>query len=64
MGRRVLNRWIQKWKDFCLRINIPKNLRGWVGFRESYVIFKVGHGKSLRPITRWVGGVKKAKKHA
>ena len=24
----------------------------------------MGHGKCLRPITRWVGGVKKGQKHA
>ena len=38
--------------------------REWVGFQKSYVIFRVGHGKCLRPITRWVGGVKKGQKHA
>ena len=37
---------------------------GWVGFRKYYIIFRVGHGKCLRPITRWVGGVKKGQKHA
>ena len=37
---------------------------GWVGFRKSYVIYRLGHGKCLRPITRWVGGVKKGQKHA
>ena len=36
----------------------------WVGFQKSYVIFRVGHGKCLRPLTRWVGGVKKGQKHA
>ena len=35
-----------------------------MGFQKSYVIFRVGHGKSLRLITRWVGGVKKGPKHA
>ena len=35
-----------------------------MGFRKSYVIFRVGHGKCLRPITRWVGGVKKGPKPA
>ena len=35
-----------------------------MGFQKSYVIFRVGHGKCLRPITRWVGGVKKGQKHA
>ena len=39
-------------------------VREWVGFWKSYVIFRVGHGKCLRPITRWVGGVKKGQKHA
>ena len=37
---------------------IEKNL-GWVGFQKSYVIFRVCHGKCLRLLTRWVGGVKK-----
>ena len=36
----------------------------WVGFQKNYVIFKVGHWKLLRPLTRWVGGVKKGQKHA
>ena len=35
-----------------------------MGFQKSYVIFRVGHGKCLRPITRWVGGLKKGQKHA
>ena len=34
---------------------IQKIYREWVGFRISYVIIRVGHGKCLRPITRWVG---------
>ena len=37
-----------------------KNNRGWVGFQKSNVIFRVGHGKCLCPLTRWVGR-KKAK---
>ena len=37
---------------------------GWVGFQKPYVIFRVGHGKCLRPLTRWVGGVKKGQKYA
>ena len=37
-----------------------KNLRVG-GFPK---IFIVGPGKCLRPITRWVGGVKKGQKHA
>ena len=37
---------------------------GWVGFQKSYVILWMGHGKCLRPITRWVGGVKKGQNHA
>ena len=41
-----------------------KKLRGWVGFQKSYVITRVGHGKCLRLLTRWVGGVKKGLKHA
>ena len=36
----------------------------WAGFRKSYVILIVGYGKCLRPITRWVGGVKKGQKYA
>ena len=39
-------------------------LAGWVGFRKYYVIFRVGHGKCLCLITRWVGGVKKGQKQA
>ena len=35
-----------------------------MGFQKSYVIFRVGHGKGLRLITRWVGGVKKGQKRA
>ena len=41
-----------------------KFFREWVGFQKSYVIVRLGHGKCLRPITRWVGGVKKGQKHA
>ena len=40
-----------------------KNME-WVGFQKNYVIFKVGHWKLLRPLTRWVGGLKKGQKHA
>ena len=36
---------------------------GWV-FQKSYVIFRVGHDKCLRLLTRWAGGVKKGQKHA
>ena len=36
---------------------------GWVS-QKCYVIVRVGHGKCLRPITRWVVGVKKGQKHA
>ena len=39
-------------------------MRGWVGFQKSYVIIRVGHGKCLRLLTRWVGGVKKGPKYA
>ena len=35
-----------------------------MGFQKSFVIFRVGHGKCLHLITRWVGGVKKGPKHA
>ena len=41
-----------------------KKLRGWVGFQKSYVIIRVGHGKCLLLLTRWMGGVKKGLKHA
>ena len=41
-----------------------KIIWGWVGFQKSYVIFRVGHVKCLRLLTRWVGGVKKGPKHA
>ena len=43
------------------RIVVKKYLRGWLGFRKSYVIFRVGHCKCLRRI---MGGVKKGQKHA
>ena len=36
----------------------------WLGFQKSYVIFRVGHGKCLCLLTRWVGGVKKGQKYA
>ena len=57
------------WKLMCIKTRLLHiamwwGNRGWVGFRKSYVIFRVGHGKCLRPITRWVGGVKKGQKHA
>ena len=32
--------------------------------RKKYVILKVGHRKWLRPLTRWVGGLKKGQKRA
>ena len=35
-----------------------------MGFQKCYVIFRVGHVKCLRLLTRWVGGVKKGPKHA
>ena len=37
---------------------------GWVGFQKYYVIIRVGHGKCLRLLTRWVGGVKNGQKNA
>ena len=40
---------------FSLSSDGEKNNRGWVGFRKSYVIFNVGHGKCLSSLTRWVG---------
>ena len=51
----------KKMADSGLR---EKNFREWVGFQKSYVIVGVGHGKCLRPITRWVGGVKKGQNNA
>ena len=41
-----------------------KCFMGWVGFQNYYIILRVGHGKCLRPITRWVGEVKKGQNHA
>ena len=41
-----------------------KIIMGWVGFQKSFGIFRVGHIKCLRLLTRWVGGVKKSPKHA
>ena len=35
-----------------------------MGFQKYYVIIRVGHGKCLRLLTRWVGGVKKGPKNA
>ena len=49
---------------YLLVIALPKKKLGWVGFQKSYVIFRVGHGKCLRLLTRWVGGVKKGQKYA
>ena len=43
---------------------VKKMFFGWVGFRKYYVIFRLGHGKCLRRLTRWVGGVKKGPKNA
>ena len=37
---------------------------GWLGFPKSYVIFRVGRGKCLCWLTRWVGAVKKGQKYA
>ena len=45
-------------------IKSEKKLREWVGFQKSYVIIRVGPGKCLRLLTRWVGGVKKGPKYA
>ena len=41
-----------------------KKFGGWLGSQKSYIIFKVGNGKCLRLLTRWVGEVKKGHKHA
>ena len=41
-----------------------KNFRGRVVFQKYYIIFRLGHGKYLRLITRWVGGVKKGQNNA
>ena len=37
---------------------------GWVGFKKSYVINRVGETKILCLLTRWVGGSKKGQKYA
>ena len=37
---------------------------GWVGFKRSYVIDRVGRAKILCLLTRWVGGSKKGQKYA
>ena len=53
------------WRKIWKKKSGSKDFRmGWVGFRKSYVIFRVGHSKCLRLLTRWVGGVKKGQKHA
>ena len=41
-----------------------KKVARWVGFKKSYVINRGGSCKILRLLTRWVGGSKKALKHA
>ena len=50
--------------SFTMQCHCQKIFLGWVGFQKSYVIFRVGHGKCLRMLTRWVGGEKKGQKHA
>ena len=64
---------LEIWRSREIQISCRKKLiqdrgqnffREWVGFWKSYVIVRVGHGKCLRPITWWVGGVKKGQKHA
>ena len=53
------------WRKIWKKKSRSKIFRmGWVGFWKSYVIFRVGHSKCLRLLTRWVGGVKKGQKHA
>ena len=58
---------MQEKLKICIHLSIAivekKNV-GWVGFQKSYVIFRLGHDKCLRLLTRWVGGVKKGRKHA
>ena len=34
---------------------------GWVGFKKSYVIIRVGLAKIICLLTKWVGGSKKVK---
>ena len=46
-----------------VRKKFDKNM-GCVGFWKSYVIVRVGHGKCLRPLTKWVDWLKKGQKHA
>ena len=49
---------------YLLVIALPKKKLGWVGFQKFYVIINVGHGRCLRLLTRWMGGVKKGQKNA
>ena len=68
---------LNKYKKFGEAVKFRSHIGKWliqdrgqkifmegVGFRKSYVIVRVGHGKCLRPITKWVGGVKKGQKNA
>ena len=50
--------------EFLATKKVKKYFREWVGFRNTYIILRVGHGKCLHWITRWVGGVKKGHKYA
>ena len=70
---KIVGGWLGGWVGVarCLRnmlkftylaTKFPKILFGWVGFPKSYVIFRVGHGKCLHLLTKWVGGVKKRPK--
>ena len=44
---------------------VEKKIFGVGGFwKILYVIIRVGYGKCLRWLTRWVGGVKKGQKYA
>ena len=56
--------WKKQMGGLFKTLQSKKYIMGWVGFWKSYVIVRVGHGKCLRPLTRWVGGLKKGQKHA
>ena len=41
-----------------------KVMLGWVGFKKSYIINRVGQVKILCLLKSWVGGSKKGQKYA
>ena len=54
---------MQKFENGGIFMAIKVTL-GWVGFKKSYVINRVGQAKILCLLTRWVGGSKKGQKYA